>query len=85
MRLHIRRSDKVSHPNSSYNFVRLEPCQEPVISQWQPGIEYFQLSPLMHLGSRQGVVDFAELVYDTLCHNNQDVDEQELCTFDRAP
>ena len=30
VRLHIRRSDKVSHPSSSYSFMRLQPCHVPV-------------------------------------------------------
>ena len=32
MRLHQRRSDKDSHPNSSYSLERLEPCHAPVIA-----------------------------------------------------
>ena len=33
IRLHQRRSDKDSHPDSSYSFKRLEPCHVPVIAR----------------------------------------------------
>ena len=32
-RLHFRRSDRVSQPNSSYILERLDPCQAPVIAR----------------------------------------------------
>ena len=33
MRLPIRRSDKVSHPNSSLSFEQFEPCHTPVTAR----------------------------------------------------
>ena len=32
-RLNLRRSDRVSQPNSSYSLMRLDPCQAPVIAR----------------------------------------------------
>ena len=34
--------------------------------------------------SHQGVVDLCVMVYDKLCHNNQDENEQGLATFEQV-
>ena len=46
------------------------------LQQELPGIEFFQLSPLEELMFTLEAVDFVEMVYDKLYHNNQDVIEQ---------
>ena len=75
IRIHQRRSDKDSHPNSSYSFERLEPCHAPVIARaaW-----YW----IHSAGSSQ--IESVLMVYDILCRNSQDGNEQELYTFDQV-
>ena len=80
MRLtHVRRSDSDSQPNSSdLNHAKHQ--------KWQGllGTEFFQLFPSENVVLHQGVVDLCVMVYDKLCHNNQNENEQGLCTFDQV-
>ena len=45
-------------------------------------IEFFQHSPLDQLGSHQ--IESVLMVYDILCRNSQDGNEQELYTVDQV-
>ena len=55
MRLLLRRSDKVSHPNSSLSFEQFEPCHAPVIARaaWYWTLSSFSIREL-NVGSRGG-------------------------------
>ena len=54
--------------------------------KWQGllGTEFFQLFPSGNVMSHQWLVDLCVKVYDKLCHNNQDENEQGHCTFDQV-